>query len=113
MKLSCHKAVTFVKNLSQSRKARKDNYSPVKEFCFHRFHEDGLEIRNLNAVHYTGLRSIENMREAYRAVQRGVFNLDVVFENAVKYKLDDIPDLFKSESEALDRQSSLKTLIIP
>ncbi len=90
-----------------------DNYSPVKEFCFHRFHEDGLEIRNLNAVHYTGLRSIENMREAYRAVQRGVFNLDIVFEHAVKYKLDDIPDVFESESGALDRQSSLKTLIIP
>jgi len=90
-----------------------DNYSPVKEFCFHRFHEDGLEIRNLNAVHYTRLRSIENMREAYRAVQRGVFNLDIVFENAVKYKLDDIPDIFESESEALDRQRSLKTLIIP
>jgi hypothetical protein len=27
-----------------------DNYVPVKEFCFNRFHEDGLEIRNLNAV---------------------------------------------------------------
>ena len=42
-----------------------DNYAPVKEFCFHRFHEDGLEIRNLNAVHYTNLRSIEHMREAF------------------------------------------------
>lgn len=90
-----------------------DNYLPVKEFCFHRFHEDGLEIRNLNAVHYTRLRSIENMREAYRAVQRGVFNLEIIFENSVKYRLDEIADVFKTESEALDRQSSLKTLIIP
>jgi L-iditol 2-dehydrogenase len=90
-----------------------DNYLPVKEFCFHRFHEDGLEIRNLNAVHYTRLRSIENMREAYRAVQRGVFNLEIIFENSVKYGLDEIADVFKTESEALDRQSSLKTLIIP
>lgn len=90
-----------------------DNYLPVKEFCFHRFHEDGLEIRNLNAVHYTRLRSIENMREAYRAVQRGVFNLEIIFENSVKYGLDEIADVFKAESEALDRQSSLKTLIIP
>ena len=90
-----------------------DNYLPVKEFCFHRFHEDGLEIRNLNAVHYTKLRSIENMREAYRAVQRGVFNLEIIFENSVKYRLDEMTDVFKTESEALDRQSSLKTLIIP
>ena len=90
-----------------------DNYAPVKEFCFNRFHEDGLEVRNLNAVHYTKLRSIENMREAYRAVQRGVFNLDIIFENSTKHKLDDIADVFKKESEAIDRQSSLKTLIIP
>lgn len=90
-----------------------DNYAPVKEFCFHRFHEDGLEVRNLNAVHYTRLRSIENMREAYRAVQRGAFNLDIIFENSVKYRLAEIAGVFEAESEALDRQSSLKTLIIP
>jgi L-iditol 2-dehydrogenase len=90
-----------------------DNYAPVKEFCFHRFHEDGLEIRNLNAVHYTKLRSVENMREAYRAVQRGVFNLDVIFENSVRYSLDDIARVFKKESQDLDTQGSLKTLIIP
>jgi len=90
-----------------------DNYAPVKEFCFHRFHEDGLEIRNLNAVHYTRLRSVENMREAYRTVQRGVFDLDVIFENSVQHRLDEIADVFEREAKALDRQSSLKTLIIP
>jgi len=90
-----------------------DNYIPVKEFCFNRFHEDGLEIRNLNAVHYTRLRSVENMREAYRAVQRGVFNLDVIFENSVTYKLDEIADVFKKEAETLEEQSSLKTIILP
>jgi len=90
-----------------------DNYAPVKEFCFNRFHEDALEVRNLNAVHYTRLRSIENMREAYRAIQRSVFNLDVIFENSVKYKLDEIADVFKKEAEAHDTQNSLKTLIIP
>ncbi len=37
-----------------------DNYMPVKDFCFNRFHEDGLEIRNLNAVHHTRLRAVEN-----------------------------------------------------
>ena len=89
-----------------------DSYAPVSEFCFHRFHEDGLDIRNLNAVHYTKLRSVENMREAYRAVQRGVFNLDIIFEHSMKYKLDDIAEVFKKE-ESLDRQNSLKTLIIP
>ncbi len=90
-----------------------DNYIPVKEFCFNRFHEDALEIRNLNAVHYTRFQSIENMREAYRAVERGVFDLDIIFENSVTYKLHEIADVFRRESEALDRQSSLKTLIIP
>jgi threonine dehydrogenase-like Zn-dependent dehydrogenase len=90
-----------------------DNYAPVKEFCFHRFHEDGLEIRNLNAVHYTRLRSIEHMREAYRVVQRGVFNLDIIFENSVKYPLAQIADVFSQEAAALDKQSSLKTIIIP
>jgi len=90
-----------------------DNYAPVKEFCFNRFHEDGLEIRNLNAVHYTRLRSVENMREAYRAVQRGVFNLDVIFENSATYRLDEIAEVFEKESRELERQSSLKTLIVP
>jgi L-iditol 2-dehydrogenase len=90
-----------------------DNYAPMKEFCFHRFHEDGLEVRNLNAVHYTKLRSVENMREAYRAVQRGVFNLDVIFANSVQYRLDEIADVFDKETRALDEQSSIKTLIIP
>ncbi len=90
-----------------------DNYMPVKEFCFNRFHEDGLEIRNLNAVHYTKLRSIENMREAYRAVQRGVFNLDIILQNSVQYRLDEIADVFEKESADPLKQSSLKTLIIP
>lgn len=90
-----------------------DNYAPVKEFCFHRFHEDGLEIRNLNAVHYTKLRSVEHMRQAFRAVQRGVFNLDVIFDNSVQHKLADIANVFANESAALDTQGSLKTLIIP
>jgi threonine dehydrogenase-like Zn-dependent dehydrogenase len=90
-----------------------DNYAPVKEFCFHRFHEDGLEVRNLNAVHYTKLRSVENMRLAYRAVQRGVFDLDTIFNNSVRYRLDDIAQVFAAEARTLDLQSSLKTLIIP
>ena len=90
-----------------------DNYAPIREFSFHRFHEDGLEIKNLNAVHYTRLRAVENMREAYRAVQRGVFNLDIIFENSVKYRLDEIADVFEKEAGDLDAQGSLKTLIIP
>ena len=90
-----------------------DNYAPVKEFCFHRFHEDGLEIRNLNAVHYTHLRSIEHMREAFRVVQRGVFNLDIIFENSVTYPLEQIATVFSNETAAADRQKSLKTIIVP
>jgi threonine dehydrogenase-like Zn-dependent dehydrogenase len=90
-----------------------DNYIPVKEFCFNKFHEDGLEVRNLNGVHYTRLQSVENMREAYRAVQRGVFNLDIVFENSKTYRLDEIAEVFKKETESIDRQNSLKTIIVP
>ena len=90
-----------------------DNYMPVKEFCFNRFHEDGLEVRNLNGVHYTRLQSVENMREAYRAVERGVFDLDVILENSVTYKLDEIGEVFKQETQEIDKQRSLKTLIIP
>lgn len=90
-----------------------DNYAPIREFCFHRFHEDGLEVRPLNGVHYTRLRGVENMREAYRAVQRGVFNLDIILQNSTKHELDEIADVFESEAEALDTQGSLKTLIIP
>ncbi len=90
-----------------------DNYAPVKEFCFHRFHEDGLEIRNLNAVHYTRLRSVENMREAFRAVQRGVFNLDIIFAHSQRYTLDQLPQVFAQEAAALDQQGSLKTIITP
>ncbi|MFN2202933.1 MAG: zinc-binding dehydrogenase [Caldilineaceae bacterium] len=90
-----------------------DNYAPVSEFCFHRFHEDGIEVRNLNAVHYTRLRSVENMREAYRAVERGVFNLDIIFENSVSYRMDEIADVFRTETRDIERQASLKTLILP
>lgn len=90
-----------------------DNYIPVKDFCFHRFHEDGLEIRNLNAMHYTKLRAVENMREAYRAVQRGVFDLDIVLENSARYKLEQIATVFEKEAKSLDVQPSLKTLIVP
>ena len=89
-----------------------DNYAPVDQFCFHRFHEDGLEIRNLNAVHHTHLRSIEHMREAYRAVQRSVFDLNIIFANSVSHRLADIAEVFEREN-ATEHQSSLKTLIIP
>ena len=84
-----------------------DNYQPVEGFCFNRFHEDGLKIRNLNAVHFTRLQSIENMREAYTSVQRGVFNLDVVFKNSVTHTLADIQQALAEETPAL------KTLIVP
>ena len=75
--------------------------------------EAKLEIRNLNGVHYTRLRSVENMKGAYRAVQRGVFNLDIIFENSVSYKLSEIAEVCKTEADALDKQGSLKTLITP
>jgi threonine dehydrogenase-like Zn-dependent dehydrogenase len=90
-----------------------DNYAPVPSFCFHRFHEDGLEVRNLNAVHYTRLQSIENMREAYRAVQRGVFDLDIVLAHSVTHRLSELSDVFAQETVAPDAQGSLKTIILP
>jgi threonine dehydrogenase-like Zn-dependent dehydrogenase len=90
-----------------------DNYAPIKEFCFHRFHEDAIEMRSLSPVHFTGLRSVENMREAYRAIQREVFDLDVILDNSERYRLDDIAEVFAKEAEALDEQASLKTLVLP
>lgn len=90
-----------------------DNYAPIKDFCFHRFHEDGLEVRNLNAVHYTKLRSIEHMREAYRAVERDVFNLDIILQNSTRYRLADLPQVFQNETASEDGQGSLKTIITP
>lgn len=89
-----------------------DNYEPVDRFCFHRFHEDGLEVRNLNAVHYTRLRSVENMRQAFRAVERGVFDLDAIFAHSRRHRLADIAEVFASEA-AGGGQASLKTIITP
>ena len=53
------------------------------------------------------------IRLAYRAVQRGVFNLDIIYEHSVRYRLDELADVFETEAAALDRQSSLKTVIVP
>jgi threonine dehydrogenase-like Zn-dependent dehydrogenase len=71
-----------------------DNYAPTDQFCFHRFHEDGPKIRNLNAVHYTHLRKIENIGEAYRAV----FDVDIILENYVSHNLDDIDTVFEQKT---------------
>lgn len=90
-----------------------DNYAPFKEFCFHRFHEDRLKVRNLSLIYFTDLQAVENMREAYRAVKRGVFDLDIVLENSSRHRLDELPEVFEREAEVLDEQASLKTLILP
>jgi threonine dehydrogenase-like Zn-dependent dehydrogenase len=90
-----------------------DNYAPIREFCFHRFHEDGLQVRNLNAMHYTKLQAVENAREAYRAVQRGALDIGVILRHSDRYPLDQIAAVFAREAESLDSQRSLKTLIIP
>ncbi len=46
-------------------------------------------------------------------MERGVFNLDIIFENSVKYRLDEIAEVFAAETKDVERQASLKTLIIP
>jgi len=53
------------------------------------------------------------MREAYRAVERGVFNLDVILAHSVRYRLEELSAVFAQETVAAEQQSSLKTLIIP
>jgi hypothetical protein len=53
------------------------------------------------------------MREAFRVVQRGVFNLDIIFQNSVTYSLADLPTVFQSETGNLEQQGSLKTIILP
>lgn len=90
-----------------------DNYVPIDDFCFHRFHEDGLEVQNLNAMHYTELQAVEYAREAYRAVERDVFDLDVILENSDRYPLADLPEVFAEETDDPGAQESLKTIIVP
>jgi threonine dehydrogenase-like Zn-dependent dehydrogenase len=90
-----------------------DTYTPIREMAVHRIHEDALEIRSLAGVHVSKLRSIENMKEAYRAVQRGVFNLDIIFQNSVRYTLAEIAGVFAKENASPEAQDSLKTLILP
>jgi len=90
-----------------------DNYEPIDEFCFHRFHEDGLEVQTLNAMHYTELQAVEYAREAYRTVARDVFDIQTILDNSDRYSLDELPEVFENETECMDSQDSLKTLIIP
>ncbi|MFB6112818.1 MAG: zinc-binding dehydrogenase [Halodesulfurarchaeum sp.] len=90
-----------------------DNYAPIDDFCFHKFHEDALTVQNLAPMHYTQLQSIENAREAYRAVERGIFDVDVILEHSESYSLDELPEVFEKEAESTAAQTSLKTIIEP
>lgn len=92
-----------------------DNYVPFPSFHFHRFHEDGLKIQTLNAVHYNELQNILNLNEAYRAQVRGVFDevWPLIWENSTKHKLDEIIQVFAKEAENLDAQTSIKTTFTP
>jgi hypothetical protein len=90
-----------------------DNYVPIEEFCFHRFHEDALEVQNLASMHYTELQAVEYAREAFRTVERDVFDLDTVLEHSDRYSLDELPEVFAEETGSPDEQASLKTIIEP
>ena len=92
-----------------------DNYAKYPDFSFNRFHEDGLQIRNLNAMHYNELSSIMNCYEAYRAQVRGVFDevWPIVWENSSTHALNEIAEVFSDESKSLDQQASIKTVIKP
>lgn len=90
-----------------------DNYAPVDDFCFHKFHEDALDVQNLAPMHYTKLREVEHAREAYRTVARDVFDLDVVLEHSDRYDLAELPAVFEREASSPEAQESLKTIITP
>jgi len=90
-----------------------DNYAPVRDFSFHRFHEDGLSIRNLNPAHHTKLFMIDAFKQGFRAVKRAVYDVETVLENSRKYRLEDLPDVFEKESSNLEGQESMKTMIYP
>ncbi|WP_455364967.1 zinc-dependent alcohol dehydrogenase [[Eubacterium] cellulosolvens] len=90
-----------------------DNYAPIKEFCFHRFHEDGLFIKNLNPAHHTRLYMIEALKEGLRAVERGVYDVQTLLDHSAKYKLSDLPEVFRKETSNLEEHESIKTLIYP
>jgi hypothetical protein len=42
-----------------------------------------------------------------------MFDLQIIFENSVEYKLAEIAEVFKKETADLEKQSSLKTIIVP
>jgi len=64
-------------------------------------------------MHYTRLRSVENAREAYRAVARGALNIDAILAHSASYRLEELPEVFSREAESLEAQESIKTLILP
>ena len=57
---------------------------------------------------------IRLLKESVRLLkERADFNLDIILENSARYKLEDIAGVFEKETELPERQTSLKTLIIP
>lgn len=90
-----------------------DNYAPTEEFCFHRFHEDALDVQNLAPMHYTQLRDVEHAREAFEIVERGVFDIETILAHSDRYDLEEIDEVFAAEAESSEAQRSLKTLIFP
>lgn len=55
----------------------------------------------------------EHMRETYRVVQRDVFDLDAIFKHSICYRLDELPEVFARQNQAVGDQGSMKTLIEP
>ena len=78
--------------------------------------EGSLKLSNVNgwiqvSTHNSQTIYIEATKIARKPSDQK--NLDIIFEHSVTYTLDDIADVFGKESEDLDTQGSLKTVIMP
>ncbi len=74
----------------------------------HRWHEDCLNIINTCLIHRTREEVVVGVREAFRLVERGVFNIKPLISR--RCRLSEIADAFTKEMED---QTSVKTVIIP
>lgn len=74
----------------------------------YRWHEDCLNVINTCLVHRTREEAAVGVREAFRLIRKGVFNINPLINR--RYSLSEIADAFKKEME--DR-TSIKSVVIP
>jgi len=74
----------------------------------HRWHGDCINVINTCLMHRTREEAVVGVREAFRLVKKGIFNIKSLISR--EYPLSEIAEAFRKETE--DR-TSVKTVIIP